>query len=68
MGAVARSTASKAVLGSLNPVALKRGVITEDSLKKRYLGVVRVARRVSNFGQGGFRLFRYVQCLWSSYY
>ena len=55
---MAGSTASKAVLGSLSPVALKRGVKTEDSLKKRRLGVVRVARRVANIGQGGFRLFR----------
>ena len=56
----------RAVLGSLSPVALERGVYTEDSLKERWLGVERVARRVANIGQGGGSLFRSVQCLGSS--
>ena len=40
-------------------MALERGVYTEDSLKERWLGVERVARRVANIGQGGGSLFSY---------
>ena len=53
------------VLASVNPVALKRGVCTEDSLRERWCAVERVARRVAGIGEQGGSLLRSVM---SSYY
>jgi len=47
------------VLASVNPVALKRGVYTEDSLRERWCAVERVARRVAGIGEQGGSLLSY---------
>jgi len=47
------------VVGSLSPVAVERGVYTEDSLKERWHGVERVARRVAAIGEEGGSLLSY---------
>ena len=52
-----------AVVGSLSPVALERGVYTEDSLRERWQGVESVARRVVGVGEEGGSLIRSVD--WS---
>ena len=48
----------KSCVGEFELCGPEERVKTEDSLKKRRLGVVRSARRVANICQGGFRLFR----------
>jgi hypothetical protein len=47
-----------AVLGSLSPVAVERGVYTEDCLRERWAAVERVARRVAGVGEQGGSLLR----------
>jgi len=47
------------VVGSLSPVAVERGVYTEDSLRERWHGVERVARRVAAIGEEGGSLLSY---------
>jgi len=47
------------VLGSVSPVALERGVYTEDSLKERFCGVEKVAKKVAGIGEQGGSLFEY---------
>lgn len=47
------------VLSTISPVALERGVYTEDSLKERFCKVEKVARRVANIGDDGGSLLSY---------
>jgi len=47
------------VLASVSPVALARGVYTEDSLKERWTRVEKVARRVGGIGEEGGSLISY---------
>jgi len=49
----------KAVVGSVNKVAVERGVYTEDSLKERWAGVESVARKVAAIGDEGGSLLSY---------
>jgi len=50
---------TSAVLGSLSPVALERGVFTEDSLKEKFCKVERVARQVASIGEEGGSLLAF---------
>ena len=52
----------KAVVGSVSKVAAERGVYTEDSLKERWAGVERVARKVAAIGDEGGSLLRLEPC------
>jgi len=47
------------VLASISPVALERGVYTEDSLKERFVKVEKAARRVAGVGEEGGSLLAY---------
>jgi len=50
---------TSAILGSLSPVALERGVFTEDSLKEKFCKVERVARQVASIGEEGGSLLAF---------
>jgi len=47
------------VLASISPVALERGVYTEDSLKERFVKVEKAARRVAGVGEEGGSLLAF---------
>lgn len=47
------------VLATISPVALERGVYTEDSLKERFVKVEKIARRVAGVGEAGGTLLSY---------
>jgi len=47
------------VLSSISPVALERGVYTEDSLKERFAKVEMVARKVAGVGEEGGSLLTF---------
>jgi len=47
------------VLATISPVALERGVYTEDSLKERFIKVEKIARRVAGVGEEGGTLLSY---------
>eukprot|EP00092_Neocalanus_flemingeri_P070864 GFUD01087007.1.p1 GENE.GFUD01087007.1~~GFUD01087007.1.p1 ORF type:complete len:804 (-),score=353.89 GFUD01087007.1:241-2652(-) len=47
------------VLASISPLALERGVYTEDSLKERFCVVEKNARRVAGIGEEGGSLLAY---------
>jgi len=47
------------VLASISPVALERGVYTEDSLKERFTVVEKTARRVASIGEEGGSLLAF---------
>ena len=47
------------VLASISPLALERGVYTEDSLKERFTVVEKVAKRVAGVGQEGGSLLAF---------
>jgi len=49
----------KTVLGSLSPIALERGVYTEDSLIERFGNVETVAKRVAGIGEQGGSLLAF---------
>jgi mitofilin len=47
------------VLASISPMALERGVYTEDSLKERFTVVEKTARKVAGIGEEGGSLLAY---------
>jgi len=49
----------KVVLASISPLALERGVYTEDSLKERFVNVEKAARRVAGVGEEGGSLLAF---------
>jgi len=50
---------TSAILGSISPVALERGVFTEDSLKEKFCKVEKVARQVASIGDEGGSLLAF---------
>jgi len=47
------------ILGSISPVALERGVFTEDSLKEKFCKVEKVAKQVAGIGDEGGSLLAF---------
>merc|ERR1711915_195568 len=50
------------ILASISPVALNRGVYTEDRLKERFSKVEKVAKKVAGIGENGGSLLAFGLC------
>eukprot|EP00092_Neocalanus_flemingeri_P062981 GFUD01076103.1.p1 GENE.GFUD01076103.1~~GFUD01076103.1.p1 ORF type:complete len:1115 (+),score=396.69 GFUD01076103.1:224-3568(+) len=59
MAAGASDKFVEVVLATISPVAMERGVYTEDSLKERFCVVEKLARRVAGIGEEGGSLLGY---------